>query len=93
MQTADAEAEQRADERRDEIDLREGDAADAEVAQQRLGDEPEPLRPPGSVPTIASAATPQHDPAVVDAQPIDRAARARASTAVACAHARRSTAC
>ena len=65
-QPADAEAAERADQGGDQVDLRVGDAAEAEIAQQRLGDEPEALRPSGQRPDHGERGHAQHDPAVVD---------------------------
>ena len=57
-QAADAQTEQAADQRRDEVHLRVGDASDVQVAKQGLVMRPSPWVRPGSVPIMAAHATP-----------------------------------
>ena len=59
-------ANERAGQRRDEVDLRVGDAADAEIDEQRLGDQSESLRAAGQRADHAECRDAQHDPAVVE---------------------------
>ena len=44
-QPADRQTDRRAEQRRPQIDVRVGDAIELQIAQHRLGDEPEALRP------------------------------------------------
>ena len=66
-QAADAEGEQRADQRGDEVDLRVRDPADREVGEQRLGDEAKALRPARQRADHGQRRDADDDPAVVEA--------------------------
>ena len=63
-EAADADREDRADERRPQIQLRVIDAADAEIGDQRLGDEAEALRPARQRADHGRRREQQHDPPV-----------------------------
>ena len=65
-ETADADAKERPDERGDEIDLRERDAADPKVVEQRLGDEAQALGASRQRPHHRQRRHDEHDPAVIE---------------------------
>ncbi len=65
-QTSDAKREERTDQRRDEVDLRVGDATDTKIADQRLGDEPQALRTAGQRAHHRQGGDAQHDPSVIE---------------------------
>ena len=66
-QLADADAEERADECGDEIDLRERDAADLQISQERLGDEAETLGAAGQRADHRERGHAEYDPPVIEA--------------------------
>ena len=78
----DAEAEERAHERRPQVDLRVGHAVEPQVGEQRLGDEAESLRAAGQRPDHGERRHRQVHPAVVHRPALTPNGRGSVSTAV-----------